>query len=62
VVVLSIDYALRYSHRCVLLRGGQLVADDVPSVALGAGNLAAVFGVELVPNGAPAFRVARGQP
>ncbi|HEX2677406.1 MAG TPA: ABC transporter ATP-binding protein [Polyangiales bacterium] len=58
VVVHALDEAIRHADRCILLHGGRVVADDVPARALDAQNLSAVFGVELVENGAPAFRVA----
>jgi iron complex transport system ATP-binding protein len=56
-VMHQLDDALRFTDRALLIHEGRLVAAGASADVISAQNVARVYGVELVPGGALAFRL-----
>jgi iron complex transport system ATP-binding protein len=62
VVLHDLDQVSRYADQTVLLHRGRTVASGPTREVLSPANVRAVYGVELVPNGALGYRLAEGPP
>jgi len=62
VVLHQLEHALAFADRALLLQRGEQLALGTVAEVLTAENVRKLHRVELVPNGAPAFRLLRGDP
>lgn len=62
VVLHSLQEALTFANRAVLLAGGRPVAAGATADVLSAEHVRAVYGVELIAGGGVAYRLAQGAP
>jgi iron complex transport system ATP-binding protein len=62
VVLHDLDQVSRYADQTVLLHRGRTVASGPTPEVLSPEHVRAVYGVELVPNGALGYRLAEGAP